>query len=74
MFSHLGHFILLLITLQEYLGPEIVSHFGMHGASVAEIIKNFFNVLKKRDEDISDIILEALKRVCLDFQLDFFDS
>jgi cohesin complex subunit SA-1/2 len=49
----------------EYLGPEIISHFVMHGAGVAEIVKNLITVLKKKDDDLSNIFLEALKRVRL---------
>ncbi|XP_059437429.1 sister-chromatid cohesion protein 3 [Corylus avellana] len=47
---------------KEYLGPEIISHFVMHGAGVAEIVKNLITVLKKKDDDLSNIFLEALKR------------
>lgn len=49
--------------LQEYLGPEIISHFVMHGTSVAEIVKHLIAVLKKKDDDVSNLFLEALKRV-----------
>lgn len=51
--------------MQEYLGPEIISHFVMHGTNVAEIVKHLITVLKKKDEDVSTIFLEALKRVGL---------
>ncbi|KAH7577462.1 hypothetical protein JRO89_XS01G0253900 [Xanthoceras sorbifolium] len=47
---------------KEYLGPEIISHFVMHGANVAEIVKHLISVLKKKEEDISNIFLEAMKR------------
>lgn len=47
---------------KDYLGPEIVSHFVMHGTNVAEIVKHLISVLKKNDDDISYIFLEALKR------------
>ncbi|KAH9786138.1 Sister-chromatid cohesion protein 3 [Citrus sinensis] len=47
---------------KEYLGPEIISHFVMHGTNVAEIVKHLITVLKKKDEDVSTIFLEALKR------------
>lgn len=47
---------------KEYLGPEIISHLVMHGTNVAEIVKHLITVLKKKDEDISTIFLEALKR------------
>lgn len=51
--------------MQEYLGPEIISHFVMHGTGVAEIVKHLITVLKKKDHDLSNIFLEALKRVRL---------
>lgn len=54
--------------MQEYLGPEIVSHFVMHGTSVAEIVKHLISVLKKKDGNLANIFLEALKKVRL---LDF---
>ncbi|XP_021608401.1 sister-chromatid cohesion protein 3 isoform X4 [Manihot esculenta] len=47
---------------KESLAPEIISHFVMHGTSVAEIVKHLITVLKKKDDDISNIFLEALKR------------
>ncbi|XP_038682109.1 sister-chromatid cohesion protein 3 isoform X3 [Tripterygium wilfordii] len=47
---------------QEYLGPEIISHFVMHGASVSEIVKHLISVLKKKEVAVSTIFLEALKR------------
>lgn len=49
--------------MQEYLGPEIISHFVMHGTSVAEIVKHLITVLKKKDGDLPNIFLEALKKV-----------
>ncbi|XWS31645.1 hypothetical protein CRYUN_Cryun23aG0094100 [Craigia yunnanensis] len=48
---------------KDYLAPEIISHFVMHGAGIAEIVKSLITVLKKKDDDISVIFLEALKRV-----------
>ncbi|CAL5335263.1 unnamed protein product [Camellia sinensis] len=50
------------IVPEDYLGPEIVSHFVMHGTSVAEIVKHLIAVLKKKNDDVSNIFLEALKR------------
>ncbi|KAH7517148.1 hypothetical protein FEM48_Zijuj09G0031600 [Ziziphus jujuba var. spinosa] len=47
---------------KEYLGPEIISHFVMHGTSVAEIVKHLITVLKKKDCDLPNIFLEALKK------------
>lgn len=52
-----------LLLMQEYLAPEIISHFVMHGTSVAEIVKHLITVLKKKDDDLAAIFLEALKRV-----------
>lgn len=48
---------------QDYLGPEIISHLGMHGPSVTGIIKNLITCLRKKEDDISIIYLESLKRV-----------
>ncbi|KAI4301329.1 hypothetical protein L6164_034617 [Bauhinia variegata] len=47
---------------KEYLAPEIISHFVMHGTSVAEIVKHLITVLKKKDDDLATIFLEALKK------------
>lgn len=47
---------------KDYLGPEVISQFVMHGANVAEIVKKLISVLRKRDDDLSNIFLEALKR------------
>ncbi|KAJ9187713.1 hypothetical protein P3X46_003137 [Hevea brasiliensis] len=47
---------------KESLAPEIISHFVMHGTSVAEIVKHLITVIKKKEEDISNIFLKALKR------------
>ncbi|KAJ0113315.1 hypothetical protein Patl1_01119 [Pistacia atlantica] len=52
---------------KEYLGPEIISHFVMHGTNVAEIVKHLITVLKKKEDDIPTIFLEAMKRVGLKF-------
>jgi len=49
--------------LQDYLGPEIISHLGMHGPGVTGIIKNLITFLRKKEDDISNIYLESLKRV-----------
>jgi cohesin complex subunit SA-1/2 len=48
--------------LQDYLGPEIISHLGMHGPGVTGIIKNLITFLRKKEDDISNIYLESLKR------------
>ncbi|XP_077232423.1 sister-chromatid cohesion protein 3 [Tasmannia lanceolata] len=48
---------------KDYLGPEIISHLVMHGTNVAEIVKHLIAVLKKNsNDDIPDMLLEALKR------------
>ncbi|EEF30242.1 stromal antigen, putative [Ricinus communis] len=47
---------------KESLAPGIISHFVMHGTSVAEIVKHLLTIIKKKDDDISNIFLEALKR------------
>ncbi|XXG54284.1 hypothetical protein AAC387_Pa03g2208 [Persea americana] len=48
---------------KDYLGPEIISHFVMHGTGVAEIVKHLITVLKKTANDaVPDLFLEALKR------------
>lgn len=49
--------------MQEYLASEIISHFVMHGTSVAEIVKHLITVLKKKDDDLAAIFLKALKKV-----------
>lgn len=47
---------------KEYLGPEIISHFVMHGTKVGEIVNNLISELRVKD-DVSYIFLEAMKRV-----------
>ena len=49
--------------MQEYLGPEIISRFVMHGTTVAEIIKNLITFLKKKDDDLPKLFFESLKKV-----------
>lgn len=51
--------------MQEYLGPEIISRFVIHGTSVAEIVKYLITFLKKNDDDLPKTFLEALKKVRL---------
>lgn len=48
--------------LQEHLAPEVISHLGKYSASVTEIVKHLLTALKKKG-DISNILLESLKRV-----------
>ncbi|KEH41297.1 sister-chromatide cohesion protein [Medicago truncatula] len=50
------------VVPKDYLAPEIISHFVMHGTGVAEIVKNLITFLKKRKDDLADIFLEALKK------------
>ncbi|KAL1226305.1 Sister-chromatid cohesion protein 3 [Cardamine amara subsp. amara] len=50
------------VVPKDYLGPEIISHLGMHGPSVTNIIKNLITCLRKKEDDISNIYLESLKR------------
>ncbi|KAG4393985.1 hypothetical protein AAZX31_03G187600 [Glycine max] len=50
------------VVPKEDLASEIISHFVMHGTSVAEIIKHLITVLKKKDVDLASIFLEALKK------------
>ncbi|XP_057782454.1 sister-chromatid cohesion protein 3-like isoform X2 [Salvia miltiorrhiza] len=46
---------------KEHLAPEVISHLEKYSASVAEIVKHLISSLKKKG-DISNILLEALKR------------
>lgn len=52
------------IVPREFLGPEIVSHFVMHGKTVAETIKHMLMILKKnmKNAELSSLYLEAIKR------------
>ncbi|XP_062087056.1 sister-chromatid cohesion protein 3-like isoform X2 [Humulus lupulus] len=59
---------------KEYLGPEIISHFVMHGASIMEIVKHLITVLKKKDGDIPKIFLEALKKAYLRYMVELSRS
>ena len=47
------------------MGPEIVSHFVMHGKNVAETVKHMLLLLKKtmKEQELSNLYLEAIKRV-----------
>lgn len=55
--------LLNFLPMQEFLAPSIISHYTMHGASIAEIVKHFVTALRKKEEDLSSILLEALKMV-----------
>ncbi|KAK4747258.1 hypothetical protein SAY87_026295 [Trapa incisa] len=50
---------------KEYLASDIISHYVMHGASVAENVKHLIKVLRKKDDDLSDILLGALEKAHL---------
>lgn len=54
--------IFMVFWLQEHLAPEIISHLEKYGASVGEIVKHLLTGLKKKG-DVSNILVEALKRV-----------
>ncbi|XP_071717100.1 sister-chromatid cohesion protein 3-like [Rutidosis leptorrhynchoides] len=47
---------------KEYLAPDIVSHYVMHGTSVAEVVEYLIVCIMKKDDDVSDIFLDALKK------------
>lgn len=50
------------VVPKEYLASEIISHYVMHGTSVAEIVKHLITVLKKKDDSLAGIFLEAVKK------------
>nr|XP_027188333.1 sister-chromatid cohesion protein 3 isoform X2 [Cicer arietinum] len=50
------------VVPKDYLAPEIISHFVMHGTSLAETVKHLITVLKKTEDDLAAIFLEALKK------------
>ncbi|KAG0470492.1 hypothetical protein HPP92_017192 [Vanilla planifolia] len=47
---------------RDFLGPEIISHFAMHGTSTSEIIKHLITALMKTTTSIPQMFLEAMKR------------
>ncbi|KAF6135507.1 hypothetical protein GIB67_015360 [Kingdonia uniflora] len=48
---------------KDFLGPEIVSHFAMHGTHISEIVKHLIAELRKTAaESVWGIFLEALKK------------
>ncbi|KAM1228986.1 hypothetical protein ACFX13_008223 [Malus domestica] len=59
---------------KEYLGPEIISRFLIHGSSVAEIIKNLITCLKKKDDDLPKIFFEALKKAYQRYVVELSES
>ncbi|KAJ8748414.1 hypothetical protein K2173_003051 [Erythroxylum novogranatense] len=59
---------------KECLSPEIISHFVMHGTSVADIVKHLITVMKKKDDNIFNIFLEALKRAYYRYLADLAKS
>ncbi|WOL18859.1 sister-chromatid cohesion protein 3 [Canna indica] len=47
----------------DYLAPEIISHFVMHGASITDIIKHLISDIRKTaNDEIRTIFLKALRR------------
>ncbi|KAL1351079.1 hypothetical protein HN51_015054 [Arachis hypogaea] len=62
------------VVSKEYLASEIISHYVMHGASVAEIVKNLITVLKKKEDDLATIFFEALKKAYRQHIVDISDS
>ncbi|XP_078445011.1 sister-chromatid cohesion protein 3 isoform X2 [Wolffia australiana] len=51
---------------KDYLGPEIISHFVMHGPSISEVVKYLITVFKKTmEDDVHSMFLEALKTAYL---------
>lgn len=58
-----------LLLTQDYLAPEIISHFVMHGARVTEIVKYLISFFKTSEDDLGAIFLEALKKVIAVLQL-----
>lgn len=52
------------IIPKDFLGPEIVSHFVLHGKTVAETVKHMLMILKKnmKTPELSNLYLEAIKR------------
>ncbi|KAI4341717.1 hypothetical protein MLD38_026407 [Melastoma candidum] len=47
---------------KEFLGPNIISEFVMHGSGVADIVKLLIGVLRKQEDNLSHLFLEALRR------------
>lgn len=52
---------------KEHLAPEIISHLAKYEASIGEIVKHLLTSLKKKG-DVSNILLEALKRAYQRYQ------
>lgn len=52
------------IVPRDFLGPEIVSHFVLHGKTVAETVKHMLMIMKKsmKNPELSNLYLEAIKR------------
>lgn len=53
------------LVIQEYLGPEILSHYVLHGKVVAETVKQLLVHIKKHSklDELSSIYSDAMKRV-----------
>ncbi|KAL8198113.1 hypothetical protein R6Q57_024198 [Mikania cordata] len=47
---------------KEDLAPDIISHYVMHGPSVAEVVKFMTVNIKKKEDHVSGIFLKALKK------------
>ncbi|KAJ7564848.1 hypothetical protein O6H91_02G036400 [Diphasiastrum complanatum] len=49
---------------KDFLGPEIVSHYVLHGKSVDETVRQLIVILRKnmKSEDLCNLYLEAMKR------------
>ncbi|CAI9107978.1 OLC1v1007477C1 [Oldenlandia corymbosa var. corymbosa] len=47
---------------ENHLGSDIISHFVRHGASISDIVKNLITALKKIKGDLSDILIDSLKK------------
>ncbi|KAL5060472.1 hypothetical protein RYX36_032076 [Vicia faba] len=53
------------VVPKDYLAPEIISHFVMHGTRVTEIVKYLITFLKTSEDDLGATFLEALKKAYL---------
>lgn len=58
--------------MQEDLAPDIISHYTMHGATAAEVVKYMIVNISKKDKDVSNIFLKALILVTQQYFYIFF--
>ena len=74
---------MVLVSLfQDYLAPEMVSHFVLHDKPVADVVKRLCSTLKDRSSpaEQADLYLNALKKVRkqvqppLQFYLSYLDE